>query len=92
MLEQLNVLLIVKGPKLNTVLKLWSRLCHIKGNSHFPSPVDHTISDIGEDVIGLLEQLGTLAHVQPAADQLPQALFLLISLLATQAHTSAWSS
>ncbi|KAK4824605.1 hypothetical protein QYF61_016874 [Mycteria americana] len=66
-LQHLNVLLVVRGPKLNTV---------VKGDDHFPSPAGHTIPDTSQDDIGFLGHLGTLpAHVQPAVNQHPQVLF-----------------
>ncbi|KAK4824589.1 hypothetical protein QYF61_016834 [Mycteria americana] len=60
-LQHLNVFLIVRGPKLNTVFE---------GHDHSPSPACHAISDIG-----LLGHLGTLlAHIQLAVDQHPWVL------------------
>ncbi|KAK4818195.1 hypothetical protein QYF61_008579 [Mycteria americana] len=65
-LQHLNVSLVVRGPKLNTVLE---------GDNHFPSPAGHTVPDTSQDAIGLLDHLGTLlAHIQPAIDQHSQAL------------------
>ncbi|KAK4819028.1 hypothetical protein QYF61_024182 [Mycteria americana] len=65
-LQHLNVSLVVRGPKLNTVFE---------GHNHFPSPAGHTISDTSQDAIGFLGHLGTLlAHIQPAVNQHPQVL------------------
>ncbi|KAK4828029.1 LOW QUALITY PROTEIN: hypothetical protein QYF61_022806 [Mycteria americana] len=55
-LQHLNVSLVVRGPKLNTVFE---------GHDHFPSPAGHTIFDTSQDAIGFLGHLGTLlAHIQ----------------------------
>lgn len=63
-LEQLNNLLTVKAPKLNTTLKVWSDQHCIPVDNDFPSPTGHAISDAGQDGIGILGHLGTaLAHV-----------------------------
>ncbi|KAK4823265.1 hypothetical protein QYF61_000232, partial [Mycteria americana] len=67
--QHLNVFLVVRGPKLNTAFK---------GHNHFPNPACHTISDINQDAVGLLDHLGTLlAHTQQAVDQHSQVLFCL---------------
>ncbi|KAK4820222.1 hypothetical protein QYF61_021727 [Mycteria americana] len=59
-LQHLNVSLVVRGPKLNTVFK-----CRVQGDHHFPSPAGHAIFDTSQDAIGFLGHLGTLlAHVQ----------------------------
>ncbi|KAK4824730.1 hypothetical protein QYF61_018118, partial [Mycteria americana] len=69
-LQHLNVFLVVRGPKLNTVFEVRPHQCRAQGDSHFPSPAGHTISDTSQDAIGLLGHLGTLlAHIQPAIDQ-----------------------
>ncbi|KAK4824611.1 hypothetical protein QYF61_016880, partial [Mycteria americana] len=66
-LQHLNVSLVVRGPKLNTV---------VEGHNHFPSPAGHAIFDTSQDAIGLLGHLGTLlAHIQTAVNQHPQVLF-----------------
>ncbi|KAK4831732.1 LOW QUALITY PROTEIN: hypothetical protein QYF61_018862 [Mycteria americana] len=66
-LQHLNVSLVVRGPKLNTVFE-W--------DNHFPSPAGHTIPDKSQDAIGFLGYLGTLlAHIQAAVNQHPQVLF-----------------
>ncbi|KAK4817018.1 hypothetical protein QYF61_025938 [Mycteria americana] len=76
LLQHLNVSLVVRGPKLNTVFKVRPHQCRVQGHDHFPSPAGHTISDTSQDAIGLLSHLGTLlAHMQPAVDQHPQVLF-----------------
>ncbi|KAK4824258.1 LOW QUALITY PROTEIN: hypothetical protein QYF61_012524 [Mycteria americana] len=75
-LQHLNVSLQVRGPKLNTVIKVRSHQCRVQGHDHFPTPAGHTISDTSQDAIGLLGHLGTLpAHIQPAIGQHPQVLF-----------------
>ncbi|KAF1466761.1 Conserved oligomeric Golgi complex subunit 5, partial [Megadyptes antipodes antipodes] len=75
-LQHLNVLLVVRDPKLNTVFKVRPHQCRVQGHDHFPTPAGHTVSDTGQDAIGLLGHLGTLpAHVQPAVNQHPQVLF-----------------
>ncbi|KAK4817435.1 hypothetical protein QYF61_014511 [Mycteria americana] len=76
-LQHLNVSLVVGGPKLNTVFEVRPHQCRVQGHDHFPTPADHTISDISQDAIGLLGHLGMLlAHIQPAVNQHSQVLFL----------------
>ncbi|KAK4819628.1 hypothetical protein QYF61_008848 [Mycteria americana] len=66
-LQPLNVSLVVRGPKLNTVFE---------GHDHIPSPAGHAIFDTSQDAIGFLGHLGTLlAHIQLAVNQHPQVLF-----------------
>ncbi|KAK4828379.1 hypothetical protein QYF61_026117, partial [Mycteria americana] len=66
-LQHLNVPLVVRGPKLNTVFE---------GHDHFPSPAGHAIFDTSQDAIGFLGRLGTLlAHIQVAVNKHPQVLF-----------------
>ncbi|KAK4823315.1 hypothetical protein QYF61_000917 [Mycteria americana] len=75
-LQHLNVSLVLRGPKLNTVFKVQPHQCRVQGDNHFPSPAGHTISDTSQDAIGFLGRLGTLlAHVQLAVSQHPQVLF-----------------
>ena len=75
-LQQLDVLLVVRDPKLNIVLEVRPQQCRVKGHDHVPTPDGHTIVDTSQDAVGLLGHLGTLlAHVQPAVDQYPQVLF-----------------
>ncbi|KAK4810445.1 hypothetical protein QYF61_004225 [Mycteria americana] len=75
-LQHLNVSLVVRGPKLNTVYKVQPHQCRVQGHDHFPSPAGHTIPDTSQDGLGLLGHLGTLlAHVQLAVNQHPQVLF-----------------
>ncbi|KAK4820044.1 hypothetical protein QYF61_017857 [Mycteria americana] len=70
-LQHLNVLLVVRGPKLNTVFEV-----RPQGDNHFPSPAGHAIPDTSQDAVGLLGHLGTLsAHIQPSVNQHPQVLF-----------------
>ncbi|KAK4813860.1 hypothetical protein QYF61_001958 [Mycteria americana] len=69
-LQHLNVFLVVRGPKLNTVFEVRPHQCRVQGDNHFPTPAGHTISDTSQDAIGLLGHLGTLlAHIQVAVDQ-----------------------
>ncbi|KAK4811117.1 hypothetical protein QYF61_019748 [Mycteria americana] len=77
-LQHLNVSLVVRGPKPNTVFKVQPHQCQVQGDNHFPSPAGHTIFDTSQDAICLLGHLGTLlAHIQPAVDQHLQVLFCL---------------
>ncbi|KAK4814188.1 hypothetical protein QYF61_011911 [Mycteria americana] len=70
-LQHLNVSLVLRGPKPNTVFE---------GHDHCPTPAGHTIPDRSQDAIGFLGLLGTLlAHVQAAVNQQPQVLFCLAS-------------
>ncbi|KAK4832342.1 hypothetical protein QYF61_021871 [Mycteria americana] len=74
-LQHLNVSLVVRGPKLNTVFEVRPHQCRVQGHDHFPSPAGHAIFDTGQDAIGLLGRLGTLlAHIQAAVNQHSQAL------------------
>ncbi|KAK4818053.1 LOW QUALITY PROTEIN: hypothetical protein QYF61_004580 [Mycteria americana] len=76
MLQHLNVSLVVRGPKLNTVFEVRPHQCRVQGHDRFPSPAGHTISERSQDAIGFLVHLGTLlAHIQLAVDQHPQVLF-----------------
>ncbi|KAK4828634.1 hypothetical protein QYF61_000282 [Mycteria americana] len=75
-LQHLNVSLVVRGPKLNTVFEVQPHQCPVQGHDHFPTPAGHTISDTSQDAVGLLGHLGTLpAHIQLAVNQHPQVLF-----------------
>jgi len=77
MLQHLNVLLVVRGSKLNTVLQVQPHQCQVQGHDPLPTPAGHTIPDPSQDAVGLLGHLSTLlAHGQPAVDQHPQVLFL----------------
>ncbi|RMC14203.1 hypothetical protein DUI87_09294 [Hirundo rustica rustica] len=64
-LKHLNVLPKLRGPELDTVLKVWPDQGRVQGKNDLPAPAGHTIPDPGQDAIGLLGHLGTLlAHVQ----------------------------
>ncbi|KAK4828755.1 hypothetical protein QYF61_000746, partial [Mycteria americana] len=74
-LQHLNVSLVVRGPKLNTVFEVQPHQCRVQGHDHFPTPAGHTIPDTSQDAIGLLGHLGTpLAHIQAVVNQHPQVL------------------
>ncbi|KAK4828429.1 LOW QUALITY PROTEIN: hypothetical protein QYF61_026525 [Mycteria americana] len=74
--QQLNVHLVVRGLKLNTVFKVQPHQCRAQGHNHFPTPAGHAIPDTSQDAIGLLGHLGTLlAHIQAAVNQYQQVLF-----------------
>ncbi|KAK4831235.1 hypothetical protein QYF61_016333 [Mycteria americana] len=77
-LQHLNVSLVVRGPKLNTVFEVRPHQCRVQGHNHFPSPAGHAIFDTSQDTIGFLGRLGTLlAHIQAAVNKHPQVLFCL---------------
>ncbi|KAK4825597.1 hypothetical protein QYF61_000686 [Mycteria americana] len=77
-LQHLNVSLVVRGPKLNTVFEVRPHQCRVQGHNHFPRPAGHTISDTSQDAFGFLGHLGTLmAHIQLAVNQHPQVLLCL---------------
>ncbi|KAK4829505.1 hypothetical protein QYF61_005144 [Mycteria americana] len=77
-LQHLNVPLVARGPKLNTVFEVRPHQCRVQGDNHFPTPAGHAIFDTSQDAIGFLGHLGTLlAHIQAAVNQHPQVLFLL---------------
>ncbi|KAK4823964.1 hypothetical protein QYF61_008350 [Mycteria americana] len=74
-LQHLNVSLVVRGPKLNTVFQVRPHQCRVQGHDHFPSPAGHAIFDTSQDAIGFLGHPGTLlAHIQAAVNQHPQVL------------------
>jgi len=76
MLQDLNVLLVMRGPKPNTVLQVRPHQCGVQGHDHLATPAGPTIPDTSQDAVGLLGHLGTLlAQVQLAVDQHPQVLF-----------------
>ena len=73
----LNVFLAVRGPKLNTVLKVQSHQHSIQRDDHFPALAGNPISNISQNALGLLGHLGTLvAHVHMSINQYPQVHFL----------------
>ncbi|KAJ7395241.1 hypothetical protein BTVI_157115 [Pitangus sulphuratus] len=75
-LQHLNVLPELRGPELDTILKVLPHLCQVQWKNHFPGPAGHTITDTRHDAIGLLGHLGTpLAHVQLPVNQYSQVLF-----------------
>ncbi|RMC13421.1 hypothetical protein DUI87_10959 [Hirundo rustica rustica] len=78
MLKHLNVLPKLRGPELDTALKVWPHQCRVQGKNDLPAPAGHTIPDPGQDAIGPLGHLGTLlAHVQLLSPVPPGAFFLL---------------
>ncbi|KAK4809957.1 hypothetical protein QYF61_002914 [Mycteria americana] len=80
-LQHLNVFLVVRGPKLNTVFEVQPHQCQVQGDNHFPSPAGHAISDTSQAAIGLLGYMGTLlAYIQIAVNQHPQVLFYQAAL------------
>ena len=63
--QSLNVFLVVKGPKMNTVLKLKPHQSWLQKDNHLPGPAGYTIFDTSPDAIGLLGHLCTLlVHCQ----------------------------
>ena len=58
-LQHLNVLLVVRGPKLHTALKVQSHQCIVQGHDPCPAPAGHTIPETSQDASHLL---GHLAH------------------------------
>ena len=79
-LQQLNVLLVLQGPKMNTGFEVWPHL--LQG---------HTIPDTNQDAVGLLGHLGTmLAHFQMALHQHCQVHFHQAALQLLQACGTAW--
>ncbi|KAK4810645.1 hypothetical protein QYF61_007382 [Mycteria americana] len=78
MFQHLNVSLVVRGPKLNTVFEVQPHQCQLQGHNHFPSPAGHAIFDTSQDAMGFLGSLGTLlAHIQAAVNQHAQVLLCL---------------
>ncbi|RMB92651.1 hypothetical protein DUI87_30960 [Hirundo rustica rustica] len=89
-LKSLNVLPKLRGPELDTILKVWPDQCRVQGKSNLPAPAGHTIPDASQDAIGLLGHLGTLLnHIQLAFDQYPQVPFLLGTVQPHHPHPRA---
>ncbi|KAK4806900.1 hypothetical protein QYF61_012621 [Mycteria americana] len=75
-LQPLNVSLVVRGPKRNTVFEVRPHQCRVQGHDLFPSPAGHTVFDTSQGAIAFLGHLGTLlAHIQAAVNQHSQVLF-----------------
>ncbi|KAK4816275.1 hypothetical protein QYF61_014347, partial [Mycteria americana] len=75
MLQPLNVSLVGRGPKLNTVFEVRPHQCPVQGHDHFPSPAGHAIFHTSQDAFGFLGHLDTLlARIQLAVNQHPQVL------------------
>jgi len=51
MLQQLSVLLVMRGPKLNTVLEVWPHQCQVQGRNHLPTPAGHINPDTSQDLL-----------------------------------------
>ena len=65
-----NVVLVVRGPKLNTACEVQPHQCLLQGDDHFVGPAGHTIPDTSQDAVGLLGHPGTLlAHVPRVPEQ-----------------------
>ncbi|TRZ19795.1 hypothetical protein HGM15179_007313 [Zosterops borbonicus] len=79
--KYLNVLPKLRGPELDTALKVWPDQCPVQGKNDLPAPAGHAIPaipDPGQDAIGPLGHQGTfLAHAQSAVNQYPQVPFCL---------------
>ncbi|RMC19236.1 hypothetical protein DUI87_03842 [Hirundo rustica rustica] len=76
-LKHLNVLPELRGPELDTALKVWPHQCRVQGQNELPAPAGHAIPDPGQDAPGPIGHLGTLlAHVQLVINQKPQDFFL----------------
>ena len=58
-LQHLNVPLVVRGPKLNTVLQVRPHQCRVQGHDPLPAPAGHTVPDTSQDAVSLLGHLGT---------------------------------
>jgi len=74
-LQHLKVLLVVRGPKLNTGVEVRPQQCRAQGPDACPAPAGHTIADTGQAAVGLLGHPATLlAQVQPATKFLKEKL------------------
>lgn len=74
-LQCLNVFLLERGSKLNTVLEMQTGLTSEYKGTITSLVLLATLADTNQDATGL-DHLGTLlAHVQPAVKQQPQVLF-----------------
>ena len=52
--QQLNVLLALGAPELDTILQMVSHESRVAGQNLFPQPADHTSLDATQDMVGLL--------------------------------------
>ncbi|RMC13173.1 hypothetical protein DUI87_10706 [Hirundo rustica rustica] len=76
-LKHLNILSKLRGPELDTALKVWPHQCRVQGKNDLPAPVGHTTLDPGQDALG---PLGPWAHcwlMFSCCHQCPQVPFLL---------------
>jgi len=51
-----NAFLLLRGPKLNPILKVWPHQCWVQGDGYLPASAGHTISNADQDGIGSLAQ------------------------------------
>jgi len=63
LLQHLNVLSVLRCPKLNSVLKVRPHQCQVQVQDYFRSLSHHTIPHTSQDAIGLLGHLGTLLAI-----------------------------
>jgi len=56
MIQHLNVLLVVRGPKLKRVFEMRPHQCRVQGHDPLPTPAGHTIPDTSQDAVGLVGQ------------------------------------
>jgi len=71
MLDQLNILPVERGPKLNAVFEVYSHQCCMQGDIQFPDLADHTVP-YTRPLLG--HSVALLAHVLIAVDQYLQVL------------------
>ncbi|TRZ07903.1 hypothetical protein HGM15179_019203 [Zosterops borbonicus] len=77
MLKCRNILPKLRGPELDTVLRVRPHQCQVQGKNDLPAPAGHT-TDTDQDAVSLVAHQGTLlAHVQFAVDQYPKVPFCL---------------
>ncbi|RMC18069.1 hypothetical protein DUI87_04948 [Hirundo rustica rustica] len=76
-LKHLNILPILRGPELDTALKVWPDQCRVQGKNDLPAPADHIMPDPGQDAIGLLGHQGTLRLMFSCCHQYASVPFLL---------------
>ncbi|RMC22455.1 hypothetical protein DUI87_00769 [Hirundo rustica rustica] len=69
LLQHLNVFLVVRGPELDTELKVFSHQCQVYGENHCPGPAGHNIADTGQDALGLLWPPGHTAGSRSVQEQ-----------------------
>ncbi|KAM9203217.1 GLIPR1-like protein 1 [Mergus octosetaceus] len=80
--QGLDILLVLRGPKLSTVLEVWPHQSwvHVHGDDHFPDPAGYTIADTSQDAVGLLGYLGTLLAQVQSNSEMEERFYKIIAV------------